>query len=130
MFKTVTPAAHVPQKPLEVHTDTHFTMDTLRVLLLAGLFWSVFNTVRFTGFAAEMAQVHADLANLTPATAPHVIGQVVEINRTIRRNQALSHDWLCGWFYPMGWRQLQPLPLPEYRRTFAVDSPPTQTGVP
>jgi len=64
------------------------------------------------GAVAEIEQLRHDAANVSPATAEDVIGQVTAWNQKIVSYQRYNQIWWSGWAIPDGWDDIKTIPVP------------------
>lgn len=81
------------------------------VLLIAGLV-VVAQHVSLPGSRAEIEQLRSDAANVSPATAEDVIGQVTAWNQTIVSYQRYNQIWWSSWAIPDGWDDIKVISVP------------------
>jgi len=82
------------------------------VLLVVGIV-AICNRIEFGPQISEIESLRANAANVDPQQAEDVIGQVVEINRTIASNRAWNKVPFICILVPNGWDKVEPIPVPK-----------------
>ena len=83
------------------------------LILLCCLSISCGNKLRFLGAAAEIDQLRIDAAKVDLSESEDIMGQVTEMNREIKKNQAYNDRWWAAWAIPNGWDDLELIEIPE-----------------
>jgi len=92
-----------------------FLIGGLLVLLFLVL-PCVIDRAMFHGEVAEIESLRQDAQNIKSAESEDVRGQVVEVNRIIRKNQRYNQLWWSRWTVVNGWDDIEPIRLPEDKR--------------
>jgi hypothetical protein len=82
------------------------------VVLFGGLSWLI-NQTSFPSQVAEIEQLRLDSANVDPAQAEDVIGQVTSWNQYIRSMQINNTLWWAGWTIPDEWNNIELIEVPQ-----------------
>ena len=82
-------------------------------MVIAGLMIFIGNHAMMPGNVSEIEQLRHDAQNVNVIQSEDVIGQVVEINRKIAREQRMNRTWWAGWAIPNQWEEIELIALPE-----------------
>ncbi len=82
------------------------------LMVVAALFWLVF-MLSTPGGLAQIEQLRQDAAQVDPAQAEDVIGQVTEANQRISSTQSYNRQWWAGWAIPEEWAEVDLIEVPR-----------------
>lgn len=74
---------------------------------------SIGSRITFPADVADIESLRASAANVDPQQAEDVIGQVVEVNRSIAANRAWNKVPIISITVPNGWDNVEPIPVPK-----------------